>query len=339
VTAAGVMTPLFAGLQAPRGMVIDASGNFYFSEPSAKQVWMFTPSGTHSLIGAGAWINPQGIAIDASGNLLVADSGLNQVLGVNSFGNVTPVSGTGSPGFAGDGASALLAQLNAPSDVLVNSSGVYVADSGNNRIRQLVGSASQVTVAPLTVIGAVNAASLTPGPIAPGMLLALLGAGSTVTAVSFNAIAAPILSVTSSEVLVRVPVSLEGVQSVQISINQIPQITANIVDAAPALFANSTGQASVLNQDGTLNSSSNPALRGSIITLFGTGEGVTGLPFYLSIGGYSGSILYAGASGNYPGMFQINAQVPSGYLSAGTFPVVVNVGPFPTQAGLTISIF
>jgi len=339
VTPAGAMTPLFAGLQSPRGMVIDPSGNFYFSEPLSKQVWMFTPSGTHSLIAAGAWINPQGIALDASGNLLVADSGLNQVLSVNSFGNVTPVSGTGTPGFAGDGASALLAQLNAPSDVLVNSSGVYVTDSGNNRIRQLVGSATQITVAPLTVIGAVNAASLIPGPIAPGMLLALLGAGSTVTQVSFNAIQAPILSVTSSELLVRVPVSLEGVQSVQISINQIPQITANVVDAAPALFANPTGQASVLNQDGTLNSSSNPAARGSVITLFGTGEGVTGLPFSLTIGGYSGSILYAGPSGNYPGMFQINAQIPFGYLSAGTLPVVVNVGTFTTQSGLSISIF
>ncbi len=103
MTPTGVMTPLFAGLQAPRGMVIDSNGNFYFSEPSAKQVWMFTLAGTHSLIGAGAWINPQGIAIDAAGNLLVADSGLNQVLSVNSFGNVTPVSGTGTPGFAGDG--------------------------------------------------------------------------------------------------------------------------------------------------------------------------------------------------------------------------------------------
>ena len=51
------------------------------------------------------------------------------------------------------------------------------------------------------------------------------------------------------------------------------------------------------------------------------------------------SVLYAGPSGNYPGMFQINAQVPAGYFTAGTFPVVVNVGPFATQAGVTISVF
>lgn len=338
VTPSGTTAVLFSGLQSPRGMALDASGNFYFTEPSLKQVWMFAPSGSHSQLAAGAWSSPQGIAIDASGNLLVADSGLNQVMSVNTFGNVTPVAGTGTPGFTGDGSAALLAQLNGPSDVLVTSPGALVTDSGNNRIRQLVGSSTQVTVAPLTVVSAVNAASLVPGPIAPGMLMVLLGAG-TVTDVSFNSISAPILSNTPAEVLVRVPVALQGVQSVQISIDSVPQITANVVDAAPALFANSTGQASVVNQDGTLNSPTNPASRGSIITLFGTGEGVTGLPFSLSIGGYYASILYAGPSGNFPGMFQINAQVPGGYLSPGTFPVVVNVGTFSTQSGLTISIF
>ena len=92
-------------------------------------------------------------------------------------------------------------------------------------------------------------------------------------------------------------------------------------------------------QDGTINSPANPAARGSVITLFGTGEGVTGLPFSLAIGGYTASILYAGPAGNFPGMFQINAQVPSGYLAAGNFPVVVRVGTFATQAGLTISVY
>ncbi len=338
VTPAGIMTAFYEGLQSPRGMAFDASGNFYFTEPSLKQVWMFTPSGAHSLIAPGTWGSPQGIAIDGSGNLLVADSGLNQVISVNSFGNVTPVSGTGAPGFSGDGNAAILAQLTAPTGVLFSASGVYVTDSGNNRIRQLVGSASQSTAAPIVIVTAVNAASLTPGPVVPGMLLALLGAGS-VSDVSFNGIDAPILSSSSTEVLVRVPVALEGVQTVQIAVDQIPPIIANVVDAAPALFANASGQAAVINQDGTLNSPSNPAARGSIVTLFGTGEGVTGLPFTLLIAGYTGSILYAGPSGNYPGMFQINAQVPSGYLTAGTFPVVVDVGSFPTQAGLTISIF
>ena len=55
---------------------------------------------------------------------------------------------------------------------------------------------------------AVNAASLTPGPIASGMLIALLGTGLTIsdlpqTQVSFNTIPVPVLSITPTEVLVR----------------------------------------------------------------------------------------------------------------------------------------
>ena len=76
-----------------------------------------------------------------------------------------------------------------------------------------------------------------------------------------------------------------------------------------------------------------------MISLFGTGEGITGLPFSVSLGGYAATILYAGPSGNYPGMFQINAQVPSGYFSGGTLPIVVGVGSFMTQSGLTITVF
>ncbi len=332
ITPTGVTSTLFAGLQSPRGMVFDSAGNFYFSETGAKQVWMVAPSGNHSLIAPGVWSAPQGIAIDSSGNLLVADSGLAQVFSVNSLGQATPVAGTGSAGFAGDGASSLLAQLNAPTDV----AGSYIADSGNNRVRQLSG--SQVAAAPIVVVSAVNAASLTPGPIAAGMLMDLIGVPAA-TQVLFNAVSAPILSETP--LLVRVPVSVAG--TVQITIQnegaQIAQIIANVVDAAPALFANSSGQASVINQDGTLNSPENPAARGSVISLFGTGEGVSGLPFYVSLGGYAATVLYAGPSGNYPGMFQINAQVPSGYFPGGTLPVVVGVGTFTTQSGLTVSVF
>lgn len=343
VTPAGVTSAVFEGVTSPRGLAFDANGNFYFSQPKTKQVWMLTPSGNHAQIADGVWISPEGIAVDALGNLLVADSGLHQVLSVNSFGQVTPVAGTGSAGFAGDGGSSLAAQLNAPSDVLIGVSGsLYIADSGNNRIRQLMGSASHVTVAPILVASAVNAASLTPGPLAPGMLMALLGTGLTFndiaeTQVLFNTTSTPILSITPTQVLVRVPVSLQGTASVQITVKnqnlQLAQITANVVDANPALCA------AAINQDGTLNSASNPAVRGSIITLYGTGEGVTGLPFSVSIGGYAAPILYAGPAGSYAGMFQINAQVPSGYFNGGTLPIEVNVGSYAAQSGLTITVF
>lgn len=351
-TTQGVTTTVFGSLTSPRGMSFDAAGNFYFSEPKLKQVWMLTPSGSHSLVAPGAWNSPEGLAVDASGNLLVADSGLSQVLSVNSYGQVVPIAGNGAPGFAGDAGSSLAAQLNAPSDVVVSASGasigsIFIADSGNGRVRELSGSSSTQTAASILVVSAVNAASLTPGPVAPGMLMAILGTGLTAddlsaTEVLFNSTVAPILAITPTEILVRAPVSLEGSESVQISVSnqsaQIAQIVANVADAAPALFANASGQVSALNQDGTLNSPSNPAAAGSIISLFGTGEGVTGLPFSVSIGGYNATILYAGPAGADPGMFQINVQVPSGYFAGGTLPILVNVGSFTTQTGLTVSV-
>src|SRR4029077_531724 len=49
--------------------------------------------------------------------------------------------------------------------------------------------------------------------------------------------------------------------------------------ASPGLFAfNSSGQAAAINQDGGINSASNPALRGSVISLYGTGLGPVSPP-------------------------------------------------------------
>jgi uncharacterized protein (TIGR03437 family) len=342
-TPLGITTTVYGGLTSPRGMAFDSAGNFYFSQPTLKQVWMLTPSGSHSLLGTGVWSMPEGLAFDGSGNLLVADTGQSKLFSVNSFGQVTAIAGNGTPGFAGDAGLSLPAELNAPSDVLVSPSGsIYVADSGNDRIRLLTGSSSTQTTGPVLVVGAVNAASLVPGPIAPGMLMAILGTGLTAkdlaqTQVLFNSTSVPILAITATEILVRAPVSLQGTQSVQIAVNnqnvQMALIVASVVDAAPALFP------AVVNQDGTLNNETNPATRGGVITLYGTGEGVTGLPFSVSIGGYDATILYAGPAGAYAGMFQVNIQLPSGYFSGGTLPIAVTVGGFAAQSSLTVMVF
>jgi trimeric autotransporter adhesin len=340
VSPLGLTTTLFTGLQSPRGMAFDGSGNFYFAEAGRKQVWISAPSGSISAIASGVWSSPEAIALDASGNLLVADSGLAQVLSVDSSGHVTVIAGAGAAGFGGDGGSSLLAQLSAPSDVCVSASAtsggaIYLADSGNNRVRQL-----------MVNVGAVNAASFSPGPVAPGMLLALTGTGltsadMTQTQVLFDTVIAPFFSITAGEMLVQAPASLAA-KSVLITLtnqgSQIAQIPADVAVAAPALFVNSSGQASATNHDGSLNSPSNPASRGSVISLFGTGEGVSGLPFSVAIAGYTATILYAGP-GPYPGVFQVNTQVPSGTFSGGSVPIELTVGTFVIQPGLTINVF
>ncbi len=61
---------------------------------------------------------------------------------------ISTIAGTGTAGFAGDGAAATVAQLNNPTDVFVDSAGnVYIADEFNDRIRKIDPSGVISTVA------------------------------------------------------------------------------------------------------------------------------------------------------------------------------------------------
>ena len=80
--------------------------------------------------------SPQALAADSGGNLYIADSADHLIWKVLPGGAFTIFAGTGEAGFAGDGGSATLAELNAPRGVAVDATGnVYVADTGNNRVR------------------------------------------------------------------------------------------------------------------------------------------------------------------------------------------------------------
>jgi sugar lactone lactonase YvrE len=80
---------------------------------------------------------PRGVASDAQGNIYIAGYDSHEVFKVSvSDGLLYLVAGTGSAGSAGDGAPASQAQVNGPRGVWADSVGnIYIADSGNNRIR------------------------------------------------------------------------------------------------------------------------------------------------------------------------------------------------------------
>ena len=85
-------------------------------------------------------MRPSGVAYDAAGDLFIADTARNEVFEISIGGVVTAVAGNGMQGFSGDGGPAKAAELNAPMSVVVAADGtLYIADSGNQRIRVVQG--------------------------------------------------------------------------------------------------------------------------------------------------------------------------------------------------------
>jgi uncharacterized protein (TIGR03437 family) len=189
------------------------------------------------------------------------------------------------------------------------------------------------------------------------------------TQVLFDGVAAPLYySVNASgigQVAGFAPFELAGKTStnVQVVSNGVtsPAVSIPVIDTVPGLYtANSSGSgpAAALNQDLSVNSSTNPAAVGSVIVLYGGGAGQTApagrdgglagvgaplatltLPVNVFIDGIQAtSVAYAGpAPGLVEGVFQINATIPAGVRSGTNVPVVVQIEDKVTQPGVTIA--
>ena len=129
--------------------------------------------------------------------------------------------------------------------------------------------------------------------------------------------------------------------------------------SAPGIFAlNATGegQGAILNQDGRINSPSNPADRRSVVVLFVTGEGQTNppgvdgkpgapplptpqLPVVVGIGHVGVEILYCGAApGLVAGVMQVNVRVPVEAPSGNAVPVSIKIGDVFSPPGVTLAV-
>src|SRR5208282_2064332 len=144
-----------AELNEPAGLALDASGNLYIADSENNRIrkvnlatgiiTTIAGDGTQGFSGDGgpataAELNdPIQIALDASGNLYFADGKNDVIREVNrATGIITTVAGTGSAGFGGDGGLATAAEFDMPAGVALDASGnLFIADSGNNRIREV----------------------------------------------------------------------------------------------------------------------------------------------------------------------------------------------------------
>ena len=97
--------------------------------------------------------SPQAVATDATGNLYIAD--FNRVQKVSSDRIITTVAGGGFPSYSGDGGPATSAHISInfgfygfPGGLAIDSAGnLYIADSGNGRVRKVSPAGIITTVA------------------------------------------------------------------------------------------------------------------------------------------------------------------------------------------------
>jgi uncharacterized protein (TIGR03437 family) len=340
VTSAGLVSTVMLVLQ-PSAVAVDDNGNVYVS--AAKRITKITPTGTLTTVLDGL-NRPRGLALTQNGDLIVADTGANLIRRLSATGALSTIAGTGVAGFSGDGLPASVAQLNSPSDLAIDSTGaIWIADSVNNRVRALSPSLIAESIADVTIV---HAATLAPGPIAPGEIVTIFGAGfdPDQTELRFDGKPATIFYAGPGQINALAPADLapDSITGISIMVNgaKVAALSAQVVSAMPGLFTtgNGTGQAAAVNEDGTLNSESNPAARGSIVLLFATGQGQSAGNVTLKIGQYLAELLYAGPAPGFPGLMQINARVPSGFLPPGVQPVVLSVGTAASQGGVTIAV-
>ena len=161
----------FSGLS---GITMDGAGNLYVAEDPGR-VRKIAPDGTVSTFAQGSFgvgsFRPVALAFDASGGLLYTDQSGSVVRRLSTDGSsLSLVAGTeGQAKFAGDGGPAGSAFLNLPTSVALDAAGnIYIADSGNVRVRVIPAGIPILSAAPQTLsfTGNSNAASPTPQLIA-----------------------------------------------------------------------------------------------------------------------------------------------------------------------------
>jgi uncharacterized protein (TIGR03437 family) len=239
----------------------------------------------------------------------------------------------------------------------------------------------------------VNAASYVGGGVTPGEIVTIFGSalGPTEsvqkalnetgtlptnladTRILFNGVPAPLLYVSSKQSSAMVPYGAAGRTSVDVQVEyqgvRSDVMTLPVLESRPGIFTldgSGEGQGAILNEDGTINSPSNPAQRGSVVTLYGTGGGEaypgvesgqivgtvlpqTTLPVsvYFDLGNNEylvqakkAEVLYAGGvRGSITGLLQINVRVPSNAeVTGAAVPFALFIGSHWTVFQATMAL-
>ncbi len=157
-----------AELRRPCAVAVDAGGAVLIADTDNRRVRRVTPDGlittvvgtflgtaaggvraTETVIG-----RPHGLVLDAAGCLFVADPDNHRVWAVRSDGSIAATAGTGRAGAAGDRGPSAKADLNRPHGVAFGPDrSLYIADTGNHRIRMVSPSGTISTISTISTVG------------------------------------------------------------------------------------------------------------------------------------------------------------------------------------------
>ncbi len=124
----------------PVDIAIDTADNLYVTDAANNRIRKITPAGVVSSFGTIASYNrPWGIAIDASGSVYVSENSGQRIRKINAAGTVVTIFAGDPNGNSGTtNGTGIAARFSLPAGLTFDSAGnLYVADSGNHRIRKI----------------------------------------------------------------------------------------------------------------------------------------------------------------------------------------------------------
>lgn len=261
-----------------------------------------------------AKLNPSGTAMVWATFLGGTGADVATRLALDSAGNVWAAGSTGSTDFPQasgfPNGTEFLAELNAGGTALLDSqlfpagtvaSGIAVDAGGTIHLAGAAGlvSANAPPVAGPQIFGIANAAGGTlAGRVTAGEVISIYGAGLGPTSgvsgsfdsagylpvslggvhVTIAGMPAPLLYVSNTQINAVAPEELTGTApSLEVAVGNsaLPPFRLVIDPAIPEVFRLAAGNAAAINQDGTVNSQSNPAKNGTIVSVWATGTGVS----------------------------------------------------------------
>jgi uncharacterized protein (TIGR03437 family) len=166
--------------------------------------------------------------------------------------------------------------------------------------------------------------------------------------VSVAGLPAPVYYVSTTQINFIVPAAAPaGLQPIQVrTAASTFDGTIRLLSAAPGLFTQDAAtppKGAVLNQNFSLNTATNVALRGDIVQIYGSGPGAYNDPVsdgarapsaplnytrstpQVFIGGVPAEVQFSGLAPTLPAVWQVNAKVPTQPFITGRVPVVIFV--------------